>query len=153
MICDMCGSEGKLYKAIIEGAQLNVCQECSKFGRVIGVIKQETPKERKKVSIPTNEGPQTETMQIIVSDYAEKIKKKRETLGLKQEEFAKKINEKESLVHNVESGRYEPSIELAKKIERFLKIKLIEDYEEKHETLKGTKTDSFTLGSFIKTRK
>ena len=155
MICDMCGSEGKLYKAIIEGAQLNVCQECSKFGKVIGVIKQEAPRKIKSKigTIDENKEPQTETMQIIVSDYAEKIKKKRETLGLKQEEFAKKINEKESLVHNVESGRYEPSIELAKKIERFLKIKLIEDYEEKHETLKGTKTDSFILGNFIKTRK
>ena len=149
----MCGSGGKLYKAIIEGAQLNVCQECSKFGKVIGVIKQEIPKEKKKIDIPKNEEPQSEVMQIIVKDYAEKIKKKRENLGLKQEEFAKKISEKESLVHNLESGRYEPSIDLAKKIERFLKIKLIEDYEDKYEKTKGTKTDSFTLGDFVKVRK
>ena len=153
MKCDMCGSEGKLYKAIIENAELSVCQECSKFGKVIGVIKQEIPKERKKVSIPKNEEPQTETMQMIVNDYAEKIKKKRESLGLKQEEFAKKIKEKESLIQKIETGHFEPPIELAKKIERFLKIRLVEEYEEKHETLKGTKTDSFTLGNFIKRRK
>lgn len=151
----MCGSEGKLYKAIIENAELSICQECSKFGRVIGVIKQEVPRKIKSKTgtIHENKEPQTETMQIIVNDYAEKIKKKRENLGLKQKDFAKKINEKESLIQNIESGRYEPSIEIAKKFERFLKIKLIEDYEDTPEPQAKSKTDSFTIGDFIKVKK
>lgn len=148
----MCGSEGKLYKAIIESAQLNVCHECSKFGKVIGVINQE---EIDKVTAKENENvePQKEIMDIIVEDCAEKIKKKREQLGLKQEELAKKINEKESLIQNIESGHYEPSIGLAKKIQGFLKIKLIEEHEELHERQKATKTDAFTIGDLIKTKK
>jgi len=149
----MCGSEGTLYKAIVEGAQLSVCHECSRFGKVIGVIKQEIPKERKKASISKNEEPQIEAMQIIVNDYAEQIKRGRESLGLKQEDFAKRINAKESLIQKIESGHFEPSIGLAKTIEKFLKIKLIEDYEEKHEKQASSKTDSFTIGDFIKVKK
>ena len=141
----MCGSEGKLYKTIIEDAQLNVCHECSKFGKVTGIVEQKQANE-----ITSKAEIQTEVMEIIVEDYAEKIRKKRESLGLKQEEFAKKISEKESLVQKIESGHLEPSIGLAKKIGRFLKIKLTEEHEETHEKQATTKTDSFTIGDFIK---
>ena len=140
----MCGSEGKLYKTTIEDAQLNVCHECSKFGKVTGIIEQ---KQAEKV---TESASQIEVIEIIVEDYAEKIRKKRESLGLKQEEFAKKISEKESLIQKIESGHIEPSIGLAKKIGSFLKIKLTEEHEETHEKQATTKTGSFTIGDFIK---
>jgi len=145
MNCDMCSSEGKLFKVIVEDATLNVCHECSKFGRVVGVVKQEIEIEVRHHTVP-----QTEIMDIVVGDYAEKIRKKREGLGLKQEEFAKKVNEKESLIQKIESGKFEPSIGLAKKIGSFLKLNLTEEYEEKHESPVKTKTDAFTIGDFIK---
>jgi len=147
MKCDMCGSPGKLYKTIIEDAELNVCHECSKFGKVVGIVRQE---EINKTEAKTIKKPETEIMKIIVDDYAEKIRKKRESLGLKQEEFAKKINEKESLIQKIESGHFEPSIDLAKKIGGFLKIRLVEEYKEGHEKQTHSKTNSFTLGDFIK---
>ena len=150
MKCDMCGSEGKLFKATIEDARLNVCHECSKFGKVTGIVQQVPDKITTNA---VNKEPEIEVMDIIVDDYAEKIKKKREQLGLKQEEFAKKINEKESLVQKIESGHFEPSICLAKKIQNFLKIKLIEEHEERHEKRKETKTDTFTIGDLIKIKK
>jgi len=146
MKCDMCGSVGKLYEAIIEDAELKVCHECSKFGKVIGIVKQEEPNKTK------SEEPKTEIMNIVVDDYAEKIRKKRESLGLNQKEFAKKISEKESLIQKIESGHFDPSIGLAKKISGLLKIKLIEEYEEKHEPQSRTKTDAFTIGDLIKTK-
>ena len=147
MKCDMCGSVGKLYKAIIEDAELNVCHECSKFGKVIGVIEQKVSKPSVKAAS------EAEKMDIIVDDYAEKIRKKRESLSLTQKEFAKKIREKESLIQKIESGHFEPSIGLAKKFSSFLKIKLIEEYEETHEPRSKTKPGSFTIGDFIKIKK
>jgi putative transcription factor len=147
MKCDMCGSEGKLYQAVIEDAELNLCHECSKFGKVTGIVEQKDAAIKENKS---NQELQTEVMEIIVDSYAEKIRKKRESLGLKQEEFAKKISEKESLIQKIESGHFEPSIGLAKKIGKFLKIKLIEEYEERHEKQTHSKTNSFTLGDFIK---
>ena len=146
----MCGGPGKLYEAIIEDAELKVCHECSKFGKVTGVVKQD---ESSETSLKNkNKETKTEVMEIVVNDYAEKIRKKRESLGLNQKEFAKKANEKESLIQKIESGHFEPSLGLAKKISGLLKIRLIEKYEETHEPQSRTKTDAFTIGDLIKTK-
>jgi len=83
----MCGSQGKLYKTIIEDAQLNVCHECSKFGKVTGIVEQSESNTKNENSVNNL---QKEILEIVVENYAEKIRKEREKLGLKQEEFAKK---------------------------------------------------------------
>ena len=144
MNCDMCSSEGKLFKAIVEDATLNVCHECSKFGKVTGIIEQS--QENAVIESPQ----QTEVMEILVDGFADMIKKKREDLGLKQEQFAQKISEKTSLVQKIESDHLEPSLVLAKKIGRFLKIKLTEEHQETPEKQAPTKTKSFTIWDFIK---
>src|SRR3989344_9054884 len=108
MNCEICGSEGNLFKTLIEDSELNVCKECSRFGKVISAVEIETEKQRKEYRVTTF--PDKEIVQVIVPDYSEIIKKKREELGLKQEEFAKKINEKESLIHKIETGQFEPGI-------------------------------------------
>ena len=146
MLCDICGSEGKLYKAVVEFAELNVCEKCNKFGKVIGPVKQ----YEEKIPIKKIIDEQPEFMEMVTENYAGIIKKKRESLGLTQKEFANKISEKESVIHQLESKHYKPSITLAKKIERFLKIKLIEEYEEMHEKSKHSKAETFTIGDFIK---
>ncbi len=43
--------------------------------------------------------------------------------------MAKKLMEKESLLHNVESGHMKPNLELARKLEKFLKISIVEQIE------------------------
>jgi putative transcription factor len=148
MICDMCGSEGKLFKAVIEDAELKVCDNCSKFGKVISVIQQ----NKAKIPPTININPQPEASEILIENYAKKIREKRESLSLKQEEFAKKINEKESLMQKIESGNFEPSIELAKRIGKFLRINLVEEYKEEHENQTKAKADSFTIADFIKVK-
>ena len=150
MICDMCGNPGKLFKTIVEGTELSVCQECSRFGKVVGIIKQSVVRQE---SERKSEEPETEVMELLVEDYAEKIRKKRESLGLNQGEFAKKLNEKESLIQKIEAGHFEPPIGLAKRIGKVLQLRLVEEYEEKHAGQKGSKTDAFTIGDFIKIRK
>ena len=157
-VCDMCGSEGRLYSTDVEGTRLNVCQNCSKFGKVVRnvhdkkfleKIEKKWEKERKSRPLLSKE----ELVQSVVEDYAELIKAKRESLGMKQEDFAKKINEKESIIHKIETGHFEPSIKLARKIERFLRIKLIEQQSSEEVKMEKTQSGSFTLGDFIKTKK
>jgi len=149
MKCEMCGSEGKLFKTSIEGSELNVCKECSKYGKVIAPVKTETTEKKQTRKSKTVSFPEEDIIQIIVPDYSERIRKKRDTLGLKQEEFAKKINEKESLIHKIETSQFEPSIKLARKIEKFLKINLIEQHKEEHKKTEKIKEDMFTIGDLL----
>ena len=56
------------------------------------------------------------------------------------EDFAKKINEHKSLVHQVESEHIKPNILLARKLEHALHIKIVEEVKsEKYEASDGDK--------------
>jgi putative transcription factor len=149
----MCGKETNLFKTVIEGTELRVCKDCSKFGKIIGRIA-EPVKEKKKKHIE-EEREEPEIVEEIVPDYASKVKSSRESRGLKQEELAKKLSEKESVIHKIETGHYEPNLVLAKKLERFLKITLIESHEiEKPEKSKKATADGpLTIGDMIKIKK
>lgn len=151
MNCEMCGKETYLFKAVIEGTQLNVCKECARFGKIMKKISAPV-KEKKKKEENIEEEP--EIIEIIVPDYAKRVKKARENLGLKQEEIAMKINEKESVIHKVETGHYKPSLRLAKKLGRFLKIDLIEKQKIEKEKKKDKDSSSgMTIGDLIKIKK
>ena len=120
MDCDMCGSETKLFKTIIEGTEMNVCTECSRFGKVLGELREEQ-KIKKQPSIQQPEVQRPTLIQSIVKDYAIRRKSAREKLNLKQKNFAQKISEKQSTVHIIETGIFEPNFPLVRKIEKFLK--------------------------------
>ena len=154
--CDLCGKVVEnLNRTLIEGVELDVCPECSKFGKVIAPARRFGKEEfiRDRIQKIQNIQPKEEKIELLVEDYAELIKKRRESMGLSQKDFAIKINEKESVMHKIETGALEPQLELAKKLEKFLKIKLIEEHEESHEKFKKSKEDRFTLGDFIKVKK
>ena len=89
-----------------------------------------------------------------VSNYSQLIKSARERKGLKQEDFAKFLNEKESVVAKWESGTMKPSIVIARKLENTLGIKLVEEeINDSYEKKVSKESDVLTLGDFIKVRK
>lgn len=152
MNCDLCGKTAEgLAKAIIEGVALDVCADCAKFGKVIAQPKRPTPKEQ-HMQIQKREE-RAEKTELIVEDYPEIIKKKRESMGLTQKDFAVKINEKEAIVSKLETGAFTPPLPLARKLEKFLGVKLVEDYEEVRGQAKAARHEGFTLGDFIKIKK
>jgi len=143
--CEVCGKNFEnLEKAIVEGVMMNVCSDCSKFGKVIAIRK---PLIEPKRVIPIQT---KEVVEDIVTDYAEIIKKAREKKGLKQEDLAKNIAEKESVIHKVETGSLKPSFILARKLEQFFGIKLIETLEEKKEVNLNLKDSGLTIGDLLK---
>ncbi len=153
MQCDLCGAKTEnLFRAIVEGTELNICKDCAKYGKIIEKKPVKVIEEKKEYVRKPAE-PEKEIIQVIVPDFAQRIRNKRESFKLKQKEFAKKISEKESLIHNLETGSFKPSISLARKLEKFLKIKLIEEYEEEHEQSSETKPEGFTIGDLIKVKK
>ena len=153
--CDLCGkTEESLVKAVIEGVELDVCSACAKFGKVIASVHRPSPKEQhKQFKSQVHHQEKEEKIELLVEDYSSIIKRKRESLGMTQKDFASKISEKESAVHNIETGHMEPSIPLARKLEKMLGIKLVEQHEEKHNQVKSKASGGFTLGDFIKIRK
>jgi putative transcription factor len=152
--CDMCGEEMEYpLVASIEGVELAVCNKCAKFGEVIRKTRPRVKEEKAKKDFIRNVPQREKVIQIIGEDYTKKIREAREKLSLKQEEFAKIVGEKTSLIQHIESGKTKPSIDLARKIEKSLHIRLIEQYEEKHEQIKGDSSEGFTLGDFIKVKK
>ena len=152
--CDLCGKvEENLARALIEGVELEVCSACSRFGKIISPVRRLSPKEQHKRFQKKVESQNEEKIELLVENYADIIKRKRESMGLTQKDFANKINEKESTIHKIESGTLEPQLSLSKKLEKALGVKIIEDYEEKHEALKRKKEEGFTLGDFIMAKK
>jgi putative transcription factor len=130
---------------------MNVCKSCSSFGKVIGRV--HVPLPKKKVEIKKDIPTKKEIVDVVVQDYAERIKKARESQNLTQKEFAKKVNEKESLIHKIETGSFSPNVDLARKLEHALHIKLVEKFEEEKPILPHEKGTELTIGDFVKIRK
>ena len=147
----MCGKKDISFVASIEGTELNVCSDCAKFGKITRRI---MPAEVQQIKIKKIEKePEEEIIENIVEGYGKLIKEAREKLGLNQEDFGKKVNEKVSVIHSLESEHHEPNIDLAKKLEKLLKIKLVK--EEKLEKVSFGKSVSgqITIGDIIKIKK
>lgn len=147
MRCELCGKEAELFRTLVEDSELQVCKECSRFGRVLKKVSTQEPMKKVK----TAEEP--EIIEIIADDYSEKIRKAREKRGLKQEEFAKMLSEKESLLQKMETDKYKPSIAMARKMEKILRIKLVEEVKEEKIVAGKGREEGFTIGDVVKLRK
>ena len=145
MGCDLCGKEGTLFNAIVEGSRLTVCEKCGSYGKILKKIMPAAAIMPKKAVVEKKE-----IVEHVVHDFSSKIKKARATLGMTQEEFAKKIAEKESILHKMESGSFEPSIPLARKIGKLLKLKLVETVEEEPVKITKGKSTGLTIGDMLK---
>ena len=137
--CEICGSIDANRRTRIDNAILSVCGECVKFGEEIPLI--EVRKEKK--FIPRLE----EMQQSIKSNFYSQIKNERVKKNLTQEELAKKLNEKVSVIKRIEEG-WEPSLNTISKLEKFFKIKLTEELEEKRLEKKECKTE-LTIGDVV----
>lgn len=152
MPCELCGSGGKIYRAEIEDTLLNVCEKCARFGKILGVVEEPVTekKAKKKESAEYLREPEKETIEIVMPDFGARIKKKREELGLEQEDFAKLFGLKESVVHKIETGEFKPNIEMARKFEHAFGITLVESYEESEKGAKAEEAKGLTLGDILK---
>ena len=139
MRCEICGVEirGKAYKVIVDRSELIVCQRCaSRVGSIIEVI--DLNSSRKKVnkrsfSYKPVRSRKQKIVEEIVEDYSERIKEARNKIGITRDVLAAMVGEKVSTIRRIEEGMLQPTLGLAKKLEKVLKIKLIEKYQEEEE--------------------
>ena len=165
--CPICGSIiwGKGQRVLLEGAKITVCHNCAQHG--IKIQKPPTNTHVKKSYPYTRKTPPkrqalkekfVNNLEII-PDYSKKIRNKRNSLGLNQDQFAQKLNEKPSLLRRIEAGKVEPTIKLAKKIEDVYKIKILKKADENEAMVQKNKymkkSNGTSLGdiAFIKKKK
>ena len=148
--CDMCGREKELVDAIVEGAVVQVCLDCSKHGSVVAINQ---PVVDKRIELQREIESSPSYVDVIVSDFGNKIKNAREWKGLKQEDLAQDLAEKESVIHQLETGKLKPSFRLARKLSVFLSIDLIESVESSSKGVTkdvDLKSASVTIGDLLK---
>jgi putative transcription factor len=115
--CELCGkSTDKLYKVYIEGTILSVCKDCLKYGKLVDENENIIKENRLKIKEIVGE--------VIDENYNKILIKYREEHKLKQEDMAKLLGIKESLYKSIENKKIIPDINLAKKIEKTLGIKI-----------------------------
>lgn len=131
MNCEICGKDIKPpgYKIVVEGTELNVCASCKKYGsESISSAKQSSAR---RVLIKKKK-PQTkiEFKEELVENFNQIIRFEREKRGWSQEQLAKKIQEKESVIRKIENAEITPEVEIVEKLEKLFGIKLRESVPE-----------------------
>ena len=149
MLCELCGKNESFAQVLVEGSSIKACRQCKTYGKVTGILQNQEAQTRyaNKKIWQTTEQP----AENIMTDYAAKIRQARERLGKTHEEFAQLLKEKTSVIHKLETAQFEPSIQTAKKIEKILKIKLIELTQTAQEKpqKQTAKTQGYTIGDFM----
>jgi len=135
MRCEVCGHRiiGKPIKAVIEGAKMIVCMDCSKLSKVQWEIESAPFKPRaiKATKLPMSvistrkQLPQVAETLELVDNFGSYIRQAREKMGLTHEDLGRKISEKVSVLKKIESGKMTPTYQLAERLEHTLKIKLL----------------------------
>jgi putative transcription factor len=161
VICELCGKDVTfLRKVTIEGVQLEVCQECAKFGIE---AKKEAPKEEAPVPVVVQRLESRERRgkpkdvydaggtDELVDDLGKRVRDARSKKGMTHKQLAMKINERVTVLSKVETGEMRPDDRLIKKLEKELGIKLKEKVPE---TLAGkeSKAGSLSLADHIRIR-
>ena len=148
-MCELCGKNETQVLVDVEDSHLQVCGDCKGFGTLIRQRPEQTRVELRPRVQAVEQPPVPEITEMVVEDYAQKLRQGREKLGITQKEFGKRIAEKESVIHSLESRRNTPNITLARKLEKFLGISLVETYKETHEQTEHTPNE-YTIGDLLK---
>jgi len=141
MQCEMCGEtiRGTAKLVRVEGAELQVCTKCEKFGTEVQQVR------RTDIARPSTAAPRpgkTTTTVVpadrrkrdlfdymegeIVEDYAARIRKARMDKGLSSKDLAMQIKEREHLIKKIENSELIPEEDVRKKLEKILEIRLID---------------------------
>ncbi|MEI8330740.1 MAG: multiprotein bridging factor aMBF1 [Methanomicrobiales archaeon] len=170
MQCEMCGKtvRGAPKLVRVEGAELQVCSKCAKFGtevqqvRRMELLKITTRGPAAKSASPaTSAAGQTWHKRDmfdfmggeVVEDYAARIKQARMEKGLSQKDLAMQMKEKEQLIKKIENTELIPEENVRKKLEKVLEIQLIDAPSEVEAGKKVTGTTTPTLGDLTIIRK
>ena len=140
MQCEMCGEtiRGIPKLVRVEGAELQVCSRCEKYGTEVQQprrtdVKRPVARQPAGTSAPVASLPVRRKRDLfdymegeIAEDYAERVRRARMEKGLSQKDLAMQMKEKEILIKKIEKRELIPEEDVRKKLERTLGIKLVD---------------------------
>ncbi len=176
--------EGRAYTIVVEGVEMVVCERCYRRYmsraakartdeplrlRVAGPRREQPHREPAKPAVsqarPTAKRPPARPRRRssglggiekyeVVEDYAQRVRRAREKLGMTQKELAIKVKVGENVIKRIEAGTLVPPIDLARRLERVLGVKLLEPVAEEFEEEEGPRREEFylTLGDVAELR-
>ena len=169
MQCEMCGEtiRGNPKLVRVEGAELQVCSKCEKFGTEVQQVRRTDLKITArgpvgKTASPTVGAPSQTWHKRdmfdfmggeVVEDYADRIKHARMAKGLSQKDLAMQMKEKEHLLKKIENAELIPEENVRKKLEKVLEIRLIDAPAETEAAKKVQGSLTPTLGDLTIIRK
>ena len=152
--CEKCGRRARNLNPVkIEGAEMFVCVDCTKYGVKV-VIQKEPISSVPRSGVSHQPGTYQKKdaldapIMVLTEDYPKRIQRAREGQGLSREGLGRKINEKVSVISKLENGDMHPSDALIKKLEKALEIRLKERMEEAAAT-HSMGSGGMTLADFI----
>lgn len=154
MYCEICGKKIENPFMIEFGKRyLKVCEECKSLGKVTQAKPLAQPKPKKSTSVIKKEMNRPMVMKEIEltvrEDYAQVIRRAREDMGLTQDMLASVIGEKLSVIKKIEGGKIKPTIDIARKLEKVLKISLLEEVNLEEKMLDKIGKKELTLGEIV----
>ncbi len=151
--CERCGKRSRLTLVRIDRAEMYVCEDCKRFGSVVEKKVEHRPAPRPaQVSRPRKPDALSKRARELVDDYPKRIQRGRECMGLSREDLGRKINERVSVIAQLEHGQMHPSDNLIKKIQKALNIEIMEDIEEYSPT-SHAQSSGMTMADFIIAKK
>lgn len=158
----MCGApiKGAPKTIRVEGAELEVCAQCMKYGTEVQQSKRPDMRPRpgavtgsqKPVPAGTSQYRRKDLFDYIegeiVDDYPARIRAARMERNWSQKDLAMEIKEREILIKKIEKGDLIPEDELRKKLEKVLEIRLIDTISDESGQ-KKTGNVTPTLGDLI----
>lgn len=156
----MCGAriQGPPKTVRIEGAELDVCGQCAKYGTEVQKQNKPAPRKGGPVvrTVPAPGRKQRDVLDLmegeLVDDYGERIRRARMERGLSQKDLAMDLKEKELLIKKIEKQDLIPEEDVRRKLEKALGIRLIDVPEDMVEKKKAGGMVP-TLGDVISIRK
>ncbi len=133
MNCEVCGREiaGPGFKVKIEGAVMLACRSCQRLGKpyVEPPAALQQPARKPLLTRPARarapELPRGLEEFDLAEDYAARIRKQRIKVNMSQEELAKRVKEKLSVIQKLETGKMAPDAKLCRELEHELRVKLL----------------------------
>lgn len=124
-VCDICGSTRETRKTSLEGADIEACLSC------VPGKKEGSYGPRKNFKKDFKKRPELPKVNFeFVDDFGDIIKKAREKADITQKDFGLMVNEHSSVIQKIEHNDLKPRLGLAKKIEKKLKIRIINKIEQ-----------------------